>query len=129
MVNWRRRTRRKNIQFIALCTVEARSGYVLAHTMNYDPRAVQVDVEDEASTQGDLDPARKSYFRASPQYWLEHEFERQARATAHEVRPNIEAEPLYIDDLIREKALWEESLLIRSFRTRRAEETRYRTPA
>ena len=110
MVNWRRRVNRKNIQFTAVCTVEAASGYVLAHNMNFDPDMMQVDVEDEARINGDLDPKKKSYFRTSPQYWLEHDFRKQAGAAPLEIRPNIDAEPLLVEQLIIEKALLEASM-------------------
>ncbi|WP_139284078.1 hypothetical protein [Rubrimonas cliftonensis] len=40
------------------------------------PDSFQVDVEDEARINGDLEQARRSHFRASPQYWREQEFER-----------------------------------------------------
>jgi transposase-like protein len=123
MINWRSRVRRKNIQFSALCTVEAKSGYVLAHTMNYDPDINQGDVEDEAKIHGDLDPSRKSYFRASPQYWLENEFAKMSAGTEHEIRPNIEAEPLYIDALIEAIDGWEAELCGATIRMRRARQS------
>ena len=110
MVNWRKRTKRKNVQFTAVCTVDSESGYVFAHTLNYDPWIMQDEIEDAAKMNGDLDPKAKSYFRAHPQYWLREEFKKQAQKSQEEIRPNLDADPYLVEELIEAKKEWEEAL-------------------
>lgn len=103
MVNWRRKRVRKNIQMTAICTVDFDSGYVLGHHLNYDPDRNQVDIEDAAKISGDYEPGKRSYFRSLPQYWLDREFYGSADPAAPEIRPNLGAEPLLVEQLIKEK--------------------------
>ena len=102
MVNGRSRRARKNVQFSANCTVEARTGYVLGHHPNYDPEADPVEVEDRATLHGDRDPARPSYHRADPHLWLQDEFVRMAGLSPHLVRPDLDAEAMDVDARVRE---------------------------
>ena len=46
MINWRSKSARKNIQLTAICAVEADSGYVIGHHLNFDPDINQTEVED-----------------------------------------------------------------------------------
>ncbi len=103
MINWQSKKRRKNVQFSSTCTVEAGSGYVLGHHLNYDPDANQVDIDDAARINGDLTFASRKYFHAHPQYWKTEEFNKIAEITSENVRPSVEEEPLTVDDLIATK--------------------------
>ena len=107
IVNWRSRNVRKNIQLSAICTVEGRSGYVLGHHLNYDPNINQVDVEDAARMNGDLDPGRPSYFKANPQYWPGDEFQRLAGLADTEIPLNLERGFPVVEDLIEAKNIVE----------------------
>lgn len=69
--------------------------------MIQDPPITQATVKDAAKINGDLDPGRKASCGVSPKCRLESEFENMAGKTIHEIRPNIEAEPVYIYDLVK----------------------------
>lgn len=103
MVNWRRRQDRKNVQMTAICTVDYDSGYVLGHHLNYDPFRDQRELDDVASANGDLDPTTRSYFRTFPQYWLTREFYSSVDTSLPPIRPDLDAEPLLVGDLIKER--------------------------
>ncbi len=110
MINWRSKSARKNIQLTAICTVEADSGYVLGHHLNFDPDINQTEVEDAAAVNGDFAPDRRSYFRAQSQYWLNAEFERMAGKSRTDIRPNFDSEEMTVDELIAAKSRWENAL-------------------
>lgn len=102
MINWPTKRKRKTIQMSAICTVEARSRYVLGHHLNYDPDILQEDIETAAIMNGDYQPDRRSYFRAHPQYWLRGEFSKAAIKSKTGIRPDLDEEALTVDELINE---------------------------
>lgn len=111
IVNWQTRNSRKNVQMTSICTVESLSNYVVAHNLNFDPDTNQVDVDDNARMNGDLEPSKRPHFRAQPQYWLSDEFAKSAARAPTELRVDLDAEPLTVEQLIREKARLERKLV------------------
>ncbi|MEE4118060.1 MAG: hypothetical protein V2I65_03495, partial [Paracoccaceae bacterium] len=103
LINWQSRQNRKNVQFSSSCTVEGKTGYVIAHNLNYDPNVNRVDINDAAKAAGDLLPGSKSYFRIHAQYWLRDEFRDIADRSSYDLRPDPDSEPMLTEDLILEK--------------------------
>lgn len=104
LINWRSRSKRKNVQFTSICTVEGMTGYILGHHLNYVPELNQVDVDDASKLNGDYLPQSRRYFHANPQYWTSDEFYKFARQQTYEIRPNIDEEELTVEQLIKEIA-------------------------
>jgi len=103
LINWQSRTRRKNVQFTSICTVEGKTGYVLGHHLNYDPNVNQIEIDDSAKANGDAFRMSRTYFNAHPQYWKSDEFSLVAGSRREEIRASVEEEPMGVEALIREK--------------------------